>query len=66
MNITLNGEAFSCADDASLHSIALAMSLDGKRYAIELNKEIIPKTQHAETRLSEGDQVEVVQAIGGG
>jgi len=66
MEIILNGAAFNCADNASLHVIAQAMSLEGKRYAIELNKEIIPKAQHADTFLKEGDQVEVVQAIGGG
>ena len=46
--------------------IAKAMSLVGKRYAIELNKEIVPKTEHEHTTLSTGDIVEVVQAIGGG
>lgn len=66
MEIMLNGETFQCDDNATLQDIARAMSLVGKRYAIELNKEIVPKTEHEHTTLSTGDIVEVVQAIGGG
>jgi sulfur carrier protein len=34
--------------------------------AVELNLDIVPRSQHASTRLSEGDRIEVVHAIGGG
>ena len=66
MNIILNGAPYECAQGSSLLAIAQALSLEGKRYAIEHNKEIVPKSQHAEVILQEGDQVEIVQAIGGG
>ncbi|MBS7675379.1 sulfur carrier protein ThiS, partial [Vibrio cholerae] len=36
------------------------------RVAVELNLDIVPRSQHAETSLKENDQVEVVHAIGGG
>jgi sulfur carrier protein len=41
-------------------------SSDLKRIAIELNLEIIPRSQHAETVLKDSDRVEIVHAIGGG
>lgn len=66
MKIILNGEPYECEADTSLLAIAQALSLEGKRYAIEHNKEIVPKAQHEQVTLQDGDQVEVVQAIGGG
>ena len=42
------------------------MALAGKRFAIELNGEIVPKSCHASTRLIDGDKLEVVVAVGGG
>lgn len=38
----------------------------GKRIAVECNGEIVPKSQYAESLLKEGDQLEVVGAVGGG
>jgi thiamine biosynthesis protein ThiS len=38
----------------------------GKRVAVERNGEIVPKSKHAATPLAEGDQVEIVVAVGGG
>lgn len=66
MKIILNGEPYECEANIDLLAIAKALSLEGKRYAIEHNKEIVPKAQHGTVILQDGDQVEVVQAIGGG
>ena len=38
----------------------------GRRVAVERNRVIVPKSRHAETCLSTGDQVEIVVAVGGG
>ena len=40
--------------------------LVGKRVAVERNGEIVPRASHAHTRLCEGDQLEIVVAVGGG
>lgn len=40
--------------------------LSGKRIAVEINQEIIPRSEHATYQLNSDDRVEVVQAIGGG
>ena len=42
------------------------LDLTGRRVAVELNLDIVPRSQHDSTRLAEGDRVEVVHAIGGG
>ncbi|MFV1872320.1 MAG: sulfur carrier protein ThiS [Oleiphilus sp.] len=66
MKITLNGDAFEFDDDAKLADLITHLDLQGKRFAIEVNEEIISRSQHDSFQISEGDQVEVVQAIGGG
>jgi thiamine biosynthesis protein ThiS len=42
------------------------LELEGKRYAIEVNEQIIPRSEHGIYALKTGDDVEIVQAIGGG
>ena len=44
----------------------LSTGLAGKRVAVEVNLEIVPRSQHATRVLREGDRVEIVHAIGGG
>lgn len=66
MQIQLNGEAYSLDHAITLADLVERLGLAGKRLAIELNLEIVPRSQFAETRLAEGDRVEIVHAIGGG
>lgn len=66
MRIQLNGEPFELPDDQSVSDLLVRLDLTGRRVAVELNLDIVPRSQHATTRLAEGDRVEVVHAIGGG
>ena len=66
MRIQLNGEPFELDDGASIADLIALLDLSGRRLAVELNLEIVPRSQHATTILSDGDRVEVVHAIGGG
>lgn len=66
MQIQVNGDALDISENATLAELVEQLELAGKRIAIELNLEIIPRSEHAVTRLSAGDQVEIVHAIGGG
>ena len=66
MRIQLNGEPFELPDGHSVANLLERLDLTGKRVAVELNQDIVPRSQHAATALSEGDQVVVVHAIGGG
>ncbi len=66
MQIQVNGDALDVSENATLAELVEQLELAGKRIAIELNLEIIPRSEHAATRLSAGDQVEIVHAIGGG
>lgn len=66
MRILLNGEIRDVADDTTLAGLLGSLDLPGKRYAVEINQELVPRSEHAEHRLRDDDQVEIVQAIGGG
>lgn len=66
MRLTVNGQSQQLADEANLVDLISALQLGGRRLAIELNGEIVPRSQHAQTTLSDGDQIEIVQAVGGG
>ena len=66
MHIQLNGAAFDLPEGATIAALLERLELAGKRVAVELNLEIVPRSLHASTGLKEGDCVEVVHAIGGG
>jgi sulfur carrier protein len=66
MNILLNGEPFECDDTSTLETLIDSQQLGGKRIAIEVNLEVIPRSQFSDCSLHDGDKVEIVNAIGGG
>ena len=66
MEITVNGDTLVVSENCTLSGLVEQLELVGKKIAIELNMEIIPRSLHNETRLQSKDNVEVVQAIGGG
>lgn len=66
MQINLNGDSLDVRDGAFLTDLVEQLGLTGKRIAIELNMEIIPRSEHPTTQLAENDTVEIVNAIGGG
>ncbi len=66
MELEVNGEVTQLTEGASLHDLVIKLDIVGQRIAIEVNQEIVPRSQHALHRLNAGDKVEVVHAIGGG
>lgn len=66
MQILLNGEPRELPDGLSVADLLERLELGGRRVAVELNLEIVPRSRHALTPLRDGDRLEVVHAIGGG
>ena len=66
MVILLNGEQHTLSDGATAATLVENLGLGEKRIAMELNQEIVPRSQYANQPLHEGDRVEIVHAIGGG
>jgi sulfur carrier protein len=66
LTLQINGEQKQFPPNLNVEALVHNMSLVGKRIAIELNGEIVPKSRHASTPLHDGDRLEVVVAVGGG
>lgn len=66
MNIYLNGEARQVPDNATAAQLVEELGLTGKRIAMEVNREIVPRSTYADHTLQADDKVEIVHAIGGG
>jgi len=66
MVILLNGVRRELPAECSAAQLLEQLDLAGKRLALEVNMEIVPRSQYLLHRLKEGDRVEVVHAIGGG
>jgi thiamine biosynthesis protein ThiS len=67
LTITINGErrVFD-AGTMSVAALLTVLELDGRKVAVELNEEIVPRSRYLETMLASGDALEVVHFIGGG
>ena len=66
MKILLNGTHHELLDNSTARDLVEQLGLADKRLAIEVNREIIPRTTYSEHMLRNNDQVEIVHAIGGG
>ncbi len=66
INIIINGEDKSIPADFTVSNLIEHLSLENKRLAIEVNLEIVPKSNYDQCKLSRGDKIEIVHAIGGG
>jgi len=66
MNIVLNGQPHTLGENCSVADLVQALGYADKRIAVERNGEIVPRSQHAATRIHEGDRLEMVVAVGGG
>jgi thiamine biosynthesis protein ThiS len=66
MQVTLNGEMRHVRDGISVDELIAELALNGRRLAVELNCEVLPRHEYGARRLSAGDTIEIVHFIGGG
>lgn len=66
IQLTINGEIRQFDQPINITQFIEQNDLQGKRFAIERNGEIVPRSQFAEQFLADGDRLEVVVAVGGG
>jgi sulfur carrier protein len=64
--IIVNGESRSVAPGTSIAALIGELGLGDRRVAVERNREVIPRAQHATTILGDGDRLELVTFVGGG
>jgi sulfur carrier protein len=66
MKLIINGQEQSFDSTLSLAALIEKLGMKQDRVAVELNREIVRREAWAETKLSEGDKLEIVHFVGGG
>lgn len=66
MKIIVNGEPRDVLEGLTAAQLIEDMAITGKRIAMEVNLEIVPRSHYAEHIFEAGDKVEIVHAVGGG
>ena len=66
MHILLNGEDRHIEACATVADLLVAAGYGERRVAVEVNREVVPRSRHATHALADGDVVEIIHAIGGG
>jgi sulfur carrier protein len=66
MHVIINAKEQEIPDASNVAQLLIFLNLQNKRLAIEVNKELVPRRLFAEHQLQLNDQIEIVQAIGGG
>jgi sulfur carrier protein len=66
IQVTVNGAAQRFEQPLAVSTLIEQMALAGKKIAVERNGEIVPRGLHAGTLIEDGDQLEIVVAVGGG
>ena len=66
IQVTVNGATQRFEAPLNLKAVLEKLDMAGKKIAVEKNGEIVPRGLHADTLVQNGDQLEIVVAVGGG
>jgi thiamine biosynthesis protein ThiS len=66
IDIVVNGEPRRVAAGITVSGLLAELGLADRRVAVERNREVVPRAEHARTALAAGDALELVTFVGGG
>ena len=66
MTITLNGDKHELAVPLSVSELLRHLDIDARRVAVELNLAVVKKAAYDSSVIRDGDEVEIVNFVGGG
>jgi sulfur carrier protein len=66
IDITLNGQPHQLSENTSVSDLLVNLKLQDKRVAVEVNRELVPRSEHGAHSIKANDKIEIVHAIGGG
>jgi thiazole synthase len=66
LQITLNGDSFEVAGPLTVTDLLTQLEIDSRRVAVELNLVVLKRDAFAHTTVRAGDEVEIVNFVGGG
>ncbi len=66
MGIIMNGSARDIPDGCTVAGLLSILEIRGRRVAVAINRDVVPRSVHAKVELNDGDEVEILEAVGGG
>jgi thiamine biosynthesis protein ThiS len=66
VSLRINGEERAFYREPTVQEVLEALQVPSSAVAVEVNRTVVPRKQHASCRLRDGDEVEVVTFVGGG
>jgi sulfur carrier protein len=66
LDVTVNGEPCCAPAGITVTGLIAQLGLDGRRVAVAIGREVVPRSEHALRPLRDGDRVEILEAVGGG
>lgn len=66
MEIVINGEEKSIEGPSTVERLLRSLEISLRGCAVELNREIVPRSEYASTPVKEGDRLEIIHMVGGG
>ena len=66
MSIAVNGEPREVPRDSTVADLLAILEVGKRRVAVAVNGDVVPRSGHASAALAPGDQVEILEAVGGG
>ncbi len=64
--IILNGDPYTIEGDSLVAALIERLAIRPTRVAVEINGAIVPKSRYDDTQINAGDEVEVINFVGGG
>ncbi len=66
MRITVNDESREVPSGTTVAALLATLEVEPRHVAVEVNLDLVPRAQHGERQLAEGDNLEIVTLVGGG
>jgi len=66
VTVLVNGEERLVAVGRTVSDLLAELRLSGRRIAVEMNRDIVPRAEYASRPIRDGDRIEIVQFVGGG
>ena len=66
MTIILNGDEYSVPGPLTISALLASLDIDPRRVAVERNFVVIKRAAYEQTTIAEGDEIEIVNFVGGG
>jgi sulfur carrier protein len=64
--LLVNGEPEALPEDGTVRGLIARLGLEGRRIAVAVNRNVVPRSAYGSRRLAAGDRVEILEAVGGG